>query len=204
MGSNSSARGRRESHPGRPGASRRSRSPSRAYSTTLLGAAVIAVIVVAGALYIASQGGGVESDFEFDVYQGADLPGGARLRLSDVAGKGTPVVLNFWGGDCPPCRFEMPDLQRSHERHRSDVLFLGMDVGVFTGLGSRLSALALLDELEIMYPVGSPRDRGAVEGYAVESMPTTVFFDAAGGVFDRWEGAINEEQLEGILSDMLP
>jgi thiol-disulfide isomerase/thioredoxin len=152
---------------------------------------------------MAAQRGGVRTDFEFQVYQGADVLGGSSLRLSDVAGVGTPVVLNFWAGDCPPCRFEMPDLQRSHERHQGDVLFLGMDVGVYTGLGSPRSAMALMDELDVTYPVGSPPDRRAVDGYSVRAMPTTVFLEADGGVFERWEGAINESQLEVILSKIL-
>ncbi len=194
--------GGRRTRGARPG--RRSQASMRRYARTPIGVGiVVALVAIVGAAYIAAQREGVETDFEFQVYQGEDVLGGANLRLSDVVGLGTPVVLNFWAGDCPPCRFEMPDLQRSHERHQGDVLFLGMDVGVYTGLGSPRSAMALMDELDITYPVGSPPDRGAVEGYGVEAMPTTVFFDADGGVFERWEGAISESQLEGILSDLL-
>jgi thiol-disulfide isomerase/thioredoxin len=37
-------------------------------------------------------------------------PSGKQMRLSDLQGK--VVVLHFWGSWCPPCRREMPDLQR--------------------------------------------------------------------------------------------
>lgn len=49
---------------------------------------------------------------------------GKPARLSSLRGK--VVVLHFWGAWCPPCRREMPDLQKSYERlkARSDFAFV--------------------------------------------------------------------------------
>ncbi|NEX21616.1 TlpA family protein disulfide reductase [Thiorhodococcus mannitoliphagus] len=41
-------------------------------------------------------------------------PGGSVHRLADSLGR--PLVLNFWATWCPPCRTEMPSLQRAYER----------------------------------------------------------------------------------------
>lgn len=161
------------------------------------------IVLVGFALISAQRGSGGASDFSFEVYQGAGVLESSQTSFADVLSIGKPVVLNFWAGDCPPCRFEMPDLQRSYEAHGADVIYLGIDVGVFTGLGSRQSALALLRELDITYPVGAPPDRTAVVDYRVTAMPTTVFFDAGGVVVDRWEGAITESQLDAIVLGML-
>ncbi|MCH8165217.1 MAG: TlpA family protein disulfide reductase [Planctomycetes bacterium] len=87
-------------------------------------------------------------------YQGAAQLGGSTVEFDDVklAAAGKPIVLNFWGGSCPPCRAEMPGFQRVYERNRDDFLMIGLDVGPFFGLGTRNSALSLLDELGITYP----------------------------------------------------
>src|SRR5262245_55169675 len=38
---------------------------------------------------------------------------GSTVSLKDFAGK--PVLLNFWATWCPPCKAEMPDMQKLHK-----------------------------------------------------------------------------------------
>ena len=177
----------------------------RRHSGTVIGSTVVVLVIalVGFGIAAAQRGGGSGSDFSFEVYQGADVLEGTHATFADVLSIGKPIVLNFWAGDCPPCRFEMPDLQRSYEAHGDEVIYLGIDVGVFTGLGTRQSGLALLRELNVTYPAGTPPDRSAVVAYRVNAMPTTVFFNAAGEIVNRWEGAITERQLDSIVSELL-
>ena len=89
-----------------------------------------------------------------DLYQGQDelKVSGYEIKFEDILSQGKPTVLNFWGGDCPPCRAEMPDLQRSYETNRDDVRYFGMDSGRYFGLGTPRSAKRLIDELSVTYP----------------------------------------------------
>ena len=167
------------------------------------GVAVAVAALVGFGILQTFRGAGAVSDFEFSVYQGEEVLGGTNVNFVDVLDLGKPVVLNFWAGDCPPCRAEMPAFQRVYNQHKEEVVFLGLDVGVFTGLGTRRSALNLLDELNITYPAGAPPDRTPLINYSVRSMPTTLFFGADGKVFRRWDGGLRESDLEGILADLL-
>jgi peroxiredoxin len=47
---------------------------------------------------------------------------GASFRLSQHRGK--TVLVNFWATWCPPCREEMPALERLHRRHKDRGLVL--------------------------------------------------------------------------------
>ena len=187
---------------------RRDRARGRAQgrnSTNLIigGIAVVIVGLLAFAIVQGIRESGSGGDFSFEVYQGSEVLGGDELNFSDVLALGKPVVLNFWAGDCPPCRAEMPAFQRVHERRKADVIFLGLDVGVFTGLGMRDSALRLLNELGITYPAGAPPNRSATVRYSVVSMPTTVFFDASGQILDRIDGALSEFRLATEIDELL-
>ena len=170
----------------------------------LVGAGVGLAMLLAVIAFNASEQELAETaDFEFEVYQGQETIGGPTVNFEEVLAIGKPTMLNFWAGNCPPCRAEMPDLQRSYEAFKDEVTFLGLDVGVFTGLGSRRSGLALIDELSVTYPAGEPVTRLPVNNYNVNAMPTTVFFDANGEVFRRWEGLISGPQLNAILQDLV-
>ena len=180
---------------------RRSEGPRGVY--IVVGVAVAVVALVGFVLVQVSRGAGTASDFEFSVYQGEEVLGGTNINFGDLLDGPKPVVLNFWAGNCPPCRAEMPALQRVYDKHREDIIFLGLDVGVFSGLGTRASGLALLDELNITYPAGAPPSRTPMVNYSVVSMPTTIFFGADGDIFRRWDGAIQEGQMNDIVEAML-
>lgn len=140
-------------------------------------------------------------DFSFALYQGESELGAETLSLSDLRGR--PVVLNFWAGSCPPCRAEMPDLQRFYEEFNDRVTLIGIDIGQFTGLGNQSEAKNLLSELGVTYPTGFTEDGSVVRQYKVLSMPTTVFIDSKGDVFKTWGGLLNQAVLTDVITEML-
>jgi len=148
-----------------------------------------------------SQSGDRVPELSFTLFQGQDELGSDKVNISDLHGK--PIVLNFWAGLCPPCRAEMPDLQRFYDDFKGRVTLVGIDVGQFTGLGSHKNARNLLEELGITYPAGFTNDRGVIRDYEVFSMPTTVFINAKGEVFQKWSGALTQEILERMANAML-
>ncbi len=174
-----------------------------------LGGAGLVVLAIIFATLISSNGSagnavaeddGLAKDFSFTLYQGEQELGGEKLNLAELRGK--PVVLNFWAGLCPPCRAEMPDLQRFYEESQDEVVMLGIDVGRFNNLGGQRDAKNLLRELQITYPAGFTRDGSVMRGYGVISMPTTVFINSKGEVFQSWSGIITRDILVSLTESM--
>jgi hypothetical protein len=96
----------------------------------------------------------------------------------------------------------MPDLQAFYNDNKDEVALVGVDIGQFMGLGSKRDAEDLLKELSITYPAGFTNDRGVIRDYKVLGMPTTVFINPDGTIFDRWTGALNREVLEQKVAIM--
>ncbi len=182
--------------------SRRARSQNSSTKPILFGAGAIVVLLFGFGLFQLINGAGSISAFDVSLYQGQEVLGGDDINFADLLDDGKPIVLNFWGGDCPPCRAEMPAFQNVFENHEDELTFLGVDVGTFFGLGTRQEARDLLKELNVTYPAGSS-NRTPVVNYSVTGLPTTIFFGADGEVFDRASGALNESRMESIVSGML-
>jgi thiol-disulfide isomerase/thioredoxin len=151
----------------------------------------------------AEIGENLPADFEITLYRSAAHQQGEQVMFSDLLAQGQPVVLNFWAGLCPPCRLEMPDLQAVSDTYAGRILLFGLDVGPFTGLGSREDGQALLDTLQISYPAGATDDASIVRQYEIRGMPTTYFIQPDGTVFEVWTGLLTEERLAELVEAML-
>jgi thiol-disulfide isomerase/thioredoxin len=135
--------------------------------------------------------------------RGIPALGASEFEFTELLGTGKPVVLNFWAGQCPPCRAEMPAFQRVYDTYGEDFLLVGVDIGPYIGLGSRQSAIDLLAELEITYPTAYSVDARAVQDYSVLGMPTTIFYDGDGVEVSRQVGLLTEDALESRVRELV-
>jgi len=150
-----------------------------------------------------SEPGSPAPDFTLAVYGGDGFTEGQTLRLSEVLQRGQPMVLNFWAGQCPPCRAEMPDFQRVYDQRKAEFLMLGVDVGPFVGLGNESDARRLLRDLSIRYPTATTAEARIIQEYRVLGMPTTVFIGRDGKIASRVIGVLNAQRLEQQIDALL-
>ena len=136
-------------------------------------------------------------DFQYILYDSENT----TVDFSTLYNK--PIILNFWAGLCPPCRAEMPDFQLFHEQYGSQVTVIGIDVGEYTGLGSKKDALQLIDQLNVNYLIGGTSESNIIELYEVYGLPTTVFIDSDQNIIRTWSGAVNLEKLRDIGLSMI-
>ncbi|WP_267902155.1 peroxiredoxin family protein [Lentibacillus cibarius] len=64
------------------------------------------------------QKGNIAPDFELTTLEGE------QVSLSDY--RGQRVVLNFWASWCPPCKAEVPDLQKFYENKDVEILAVNL------------------------------------------------------------------------------
>lgn len=144
----------------------------------------------------------IAPDFKIEPIQGQAILGGDISQFNQVLSRGKPVVLNFFAGNCPPCRAELPAFQRVADENTEKVIFLSVDAGSYTGLGTRDQARQLLHDLDIRYPAAYAIDSSPVRLYAIQSMPTTVFVTPKGEIFKKFSGMMVEEQLRAELQKL--
>ncbi len=125
---------------------------------------------------------------------------GESISLSQFAG--FPVVINFWFPSCPPCRAEMPDLQRTFEEHSDEgVQFIGVQL---LGLDTAEDGQEFINKLGITYAVGADEEGKIMRAYEITSFPTTVFLDSDHRVVRKWAGILTEGKLEELVRQSLP
>jgi thiol-disulfide isomerase/thioredoxin len=142
-------------------------------------------------------------DFQIEPLQGQAIIGGEVSNFSQVLSNGKPVVLNFFAGNCPPCRAELPSFQRVADNYQAKVIFLSVDVGTYTGLGTRDQARQLLQDLGIRYPAAFAVDSSPVRLYGIQSMPTTVFVTPKREIFEKFSGMLVEDQMRSELQKLV-
>ena len=108
--------------------------------------------------------------------------------------EGTPVVVNFWGSWCAPCREEMPRLVAAHEEWGDRVQFVGVDIE-----DSLTAARRFMRRFGMTFPsVFDPPD-AIKTSLGLFGQPTTVFFRPDGSLEFAWAGPISEETLREHL-----
>lgn len=126
---------------------------------------------------------------------------GGRLSLSAL--RGHPVVVNFWGSWCGPCREEIPLLVKAaHAYAARGVVVVGFDVD-----DTPAEARRFLDQYHVDYPIVTVPDERLPRAYGVIGLPTTVFVDASGMIRARqlggFVGADGERTLTQRLAALL-
>ena len=123
---------------------------------------------------------------------------GDLFNLSDYKGK--VVLLNFWGTWCGPCRREIPDFNKLHDKYQKDGLEI---VGITITSGSPERIYNFMKEWDIEYTVLTDIEDyetqrvtayyGRAIGQPITGLPTTLIIDRGGYIVKGYIGPRNEE-----------
>jgi cytochrome oxidase Cu insertion factor (SCO1/SenC/PrrC family) len=147
-----------------------------------------ALLTIAGPEQPAPSAGGKMPPFTLSATDGS------RVGLADLAGK--PLVINFWATYCPPCRAEMPLLQK-RAGSQSGVRLVLINEGE-----SRQAARDYLDALGLPEPSLLDSDLSVGHAFGAIALPTTVFVRADGTITARHIGQLDDGVLAAEISSL--
>ncbi|MCK4923260.1 MAG: TlpA family protein disulfide reductase [Bacteroidales bacterium] len=123
---------------------------------------------------------------------------GNTVSLSDL--KDEVVLLNFWATWCPPCRAEMPSLQKLYDSYGEKIVMLL----VSTEDQNTINQYLIQNEYDFpVYIQSSPY----TQSFQVGSIPTTYIIAKNGRIVSSKKGAANwnsekfKRELDNLLSE---
>ncbi|MHB1138073.1 MAG: TlpA family protein disulfide reductase [Microthrixaceae bacterium] len=123
------------------------------------------------------------------------LDGGTQ-QLAEIAGVGTPVVLNFWSSTCAPCLNEMPALEAVSEQLGDRVTVIGID-----SQDTVESGREMVEQTGVTYR--NARDpKGEISTvFGALALPRTVLIAGDGTIVATHSGELDEAGFTTLLAD---
>jgi peroxiredoxin len=104
-----------------------------------------------------------------------DLVGLDGKHLSFAAYRGKPLWVNFFATWCPPCKEELPEIERRYQQSRArGLVVLGADQQETPAL-----IRPFIARFGLRYPVVIDDGQGAIT-YDLIALPTSIFIDRGG------------------------
>jgi len=114
------------------------------------------------------------------------LPGidGTSVTLSEYQGQ--VVLLNFWASWCPPCRSEMPSMERLH-RTLDNEDFVIIAVSIDGGGTNKVEDF--ISQNGYTFTILHDKNQVVADPYGIEAIPTSYIIDKDGTVVEVSRGA---------------
>lgn len=121
---------------------------------------------------------------------------GTEISLADFEGQ--PVMINFWATWCPPCRAEMPEMERFYVNHDIEILA----VNLTSTESSQNDVQEFVENMDLSFPILLDETRDIASFYNIQPLPTSLFIDGEGVIRHVNVGPMNEEMMIRVLENI--
>jgi peroxiredoxin len=113
------------------------------------------------------------------------------VKLSDL--RGQAVLVNLWATWCPPCRAEMPAIEKVYNEYKDEGLVV-LAVNM-TYQDTRSNIAPFVNEYSLTFPILLDESGAVGNAYQLRSLPSSFFIDR--------EGIITEVVIGGPMAEAL-
>lgn len=142
-------------------------------------------------------------DLEIGLQEGNKAPNfglktldGQEVKLSDMVGK--KVILNFWATWCPPCKAEMPHMQKFYEEQKNNQVTI-LAVNLTTSEKSSNNIGAFVKDYGLTFPIVLDSDGQVGQTYQAVTIPTSYIIDTKGVIRKKIIGPMDKEMMTELI-----
>lgn len=125
--------------------------------------------------------GDIAPDFQLQTLEGE------TVTLSDHLGE--RVMVNFWATWCPPCRAEMPDMEKFHQA--KDIVILAVNLTETEPNTQQVQNF--VNEFDLTFPILLDEEIEVAANYSIRPIPTSFMIDSNGIIQYKAFGALTYE-----------
>ena len=116
---------------------------------------------------------------------------GEKVKLSDFLGK--KVMLNFWATWCPPCKAEIPDMQKLHLEEGDDIVILAVNIDTENDVAG------FAKQMNVTFPILLDKENNVNKTYQIISIPTSYFINEKGLIQNKHIGAMDIKTMRKFM-----
>ncbi|MGG0662714.1 TlpA disulfide reductase family protein [Viridibacillus arvi] len=131
--------------------------------------------------------GELAPDFELETLDGK------KVKLSDFRGK--KVILNFWATWCPPCKAEIPHMQKYYEKFAKEDNFEIVAMNLTSQQEKVKYVKKFVKTYEMTFPVLLDTEGEQMRTYEIYTIPTTYFLDTKGIIQKKVIGPVDQDSM---------
>lgn len=137
--------------------------------------------------------GNVPPDFELTTLTG-DV-----VKLSDYKGK--KVILNFWATWCPPCKEEMPHMEKYYKKNKNlkNVEIIAVNMTTEERL---VTVREFINKYELTFPIPLDNKGVVMDAYQILTLPMTYIINTDGTIAHQIMGPLEEKKLEELVNNL--